>query len=374
MNTGLAIRSKISADNTLELSLAEVDVPSPGPQEVLVRVEAAPINPSDLASMFGPADLSSARASGTAKRPVINADIPASMMRMLASRLGLSQPTGGEGAGVVVAAGETAEAQALLGKTVSLAVGAMHTQYRCVKFFHCLPMPEGVTPKEAASSFVNPMTALAMLETMRMEGHTALVHTAAASNLGQMLNRICLADGVDLVNIVRKPEQEDLLRDLGAKYIVNSSAETFAADLTSALLESGATIAFDAVGGGELPNRIFTCMEAAAARDMKHYDHYGSTVHKQVYIYGGLDLNPIVIKRGFGFSWGLGGWFLPNFLSKAGRETVTKMKARIAAEINTTFASHYTREVSLSEALTLDAIAVYAKLATGEKYLITPHL
>lgn len=373
MTTGLQLRSKVTEDNTLELSLMEIEVPTPAPKEVVVRVDAAPLNPSDQASLFGPADLSTARASGTAERPVITADIPAALMNRVATRVGRSQKIGGEGAGVVIAAGESAEAQALLGKTVSLAVGEMYTQFRCAKFFQCMPMPEGITPKQAASSFVNPMTALSMVANMRMDGHTALVHTAAASNLGQMLNRICIADGIDLVNIVRKPEQEEILRELGAKYVVNSSAETFTADLTAALIATGATIAFDAIGGGELADKILTCMEVAAARDMKQYDHYGSTVQKQVYIYGGLDLSPTILKRGFGFAWGLGGWLLPNFLQKAGQETVMKMQARIAAEINTTFASHYTREVSLTEALTLDALAVYSKRATGEKFLITPH-
>ena len=256
MTTSLQLRSKITEDNTLELSLVEGEVPTPGPKEVVVRVDATPLNPSDHASLFGPADLSTARAGGTAERPVITADIPAFLMKRVSTRIGKSLPVGTEGAGVVVAAGESPQARALLGKTVGLAVGAMYSQYRCVKCSHCIPMPAGVTPKQAASSFVNPMTALGMVETMRREGHKALVHTAAASNLGQMLNRICLADGIDLVNIVRKPEQEDILRELDAKYIVNSSAETFADDLTAALIETGATIAFDAIGGGELVDKI----------------------------------------------------------------------------------------------------------------------
>jgi NADPH2:quinone reductase len=373
MTTGLELRSKITADNTLELSLAEVEVPTPGPQEVVVRIEAAPLNPSDLASLFGPADLSTARAAGTAMRPVITADIPEPGMKLVATRVGRSITTGAEGAGVVIDAGESDAAQALLGKTVSLAVGGMHTRYRCVKFFQCMRMPDSVTPRQAASSFINPMTALCMLETMRREGHTALVHTAAASNLGQMLNRICIADGIDLINIVRKPEQEDMLRELGEGHVVNSSENAFTADLTAALIETGATIAFDAVGGGKLASQILGCMEAAGARDMKHYDHYGSDVHKQVYVYGGLDLSPTILSRNFGFAWSIGGWLLPNVMQKIDGEAVKRMQSRVASELDTTFASNYTRDVSLSEALTLEAIAVYSKQATGEKYLITPH-
>ncbi len=372
MTTSLQLLSKVTAENTLELFLVEAEVPTPGPKEVVVRVEATPLNPSDQASLFGPADLSTARAGGTAERPVVTADIPAALMNRVSTRIGKPLPVGGEGAGVVVAAGESPQARALLGKTVSLAVGAMYSQYRCVDTSQCMPMPDGVTPRQAASSFVNPMTALSMIETIRMEGHKALVNTAAASNLGQMLNRVCLADGIDLVNIVRGSKDEEILRKLGAKYILDSSSETFMDDLTAALIETGATLAFDAIGGGELVDKILTCMEIAAARDMKFYDHYGSSVPKQAYIYGGLDLSPTVLKRGYGFTWSIGGWLLPNFLRKAGQERVLKMQARVAAEINTTFASHYTREVSLSEALSLDAIEVYSKRATGEKFLITP--
>ncbi len=372
MTNGLQLFSKVTEDNTLELSLAEVEIPNPGPKEVVIRVDATPLNPSDQATLFGPADLSTARASGTTERPIFTADIPRGLMPRVATRVGKAAPVGMEGAGVVIAAGEAPEAQALLGKMVTGAFGGMYAQYRCVHVSQCMPMPEGVTAKQAASSFVNPMTALSMVENMRMDGHSAIVHTAAASNLGQMLNRICQADGIELVNIVRKPEQEEILRNLGAKYIVNSTSETFTKDLTKACAETGATIAFDAIGGGELADKILTCMERAAASKMKRYDHYGSTVMKQIYIYGGLDLSPVVLKRGFGFAWNVSGWLLTNFMTRAGQEVVMKMAGRVAAEINTTFASHYTREVSLAEALSLDAIAGYSKQATGEKYLITP--
>jgi NADPH2:quinone reductase len=371
--TGLQLRSLVKDDNTLELSLVEMEFPQPGPDEVLVRVEATPINPSDLGLLVGPADMSTARASGTVERPVITADIPENLMKMVAGRLGESMAVGNEGAGMVVAAGESEAAQALLGKTVGMVGGEMYGQYRCLNVYQCMPLHEGTTAAEGASCFVNPLTALGMVETMRTEGHKALVHTAAASNLGQMLNKVCMADGVDLVNIVRKPEQEEILRALGAKYIVNSSSDSFYADLTEALVATGATLAFDATGGGKLAGQILTCMEAAAVRSMTEYNRYGSDVFKQVYIYGGLDRSPTTLSRNFGFSWGLGGWLLFPFLQKAGIEKVLELRARVAAEIKTTFASHYTREISLAEVLSLEAMAVYGKQATGEKFLIKPH-
>ena len=370
--TGLQLRSQVNEDNTLELCLEEVTFPEPGPGEVLVRIEATPINPSDIALLFGPADLATARAGGTAERPVLTADIPENLMRMVAGRIGQSLPVGNEGAGVVVAAGDSAAAQALLGRTVGVVGGEMFAQYRCVDASQCLPLQEGTTAAQGASCFVNPMTTLGMVETMRMEGHTALVHTAAASNLGQMLNRVCAADGIDLVNIVRKPGQEAILRDLGAKFIVNSSGDNFMGDLTEALAATGATLAFDAIGGGKLAGQILTCMEAVAARSLSAYNRYGSDVFKQVYIYGGLDRGPTTLNRNFGFAWSLGGWLLMNFLQKAGMERVAAMRERVAAEITTTFASHYTREVSLAEALSLEALSVYGRQATGEKFLINP--
>jgi NADPH2:quinone reductase len=371
--TGLQLRSLVKEDNTLELSLVEMEFPQPGPDEVLVRVEATPINPSDLGLLVGPADMSTARAGGTVELPVITADIPENLMKMVEGRMGESLAVGNEGAGMVVAAGESEAAQALLGKTVGMVGGEMYGQYRCLNVYQCMPLHEGTSAAEAASCFVNPMTSLGMVETMRMEGHTALVHTAAASNLGQMLNKVCLADGIDLVNIVRKPEQEEILRALGAKYIVNSSSDSFYGDLTEALVATGATLAFDATGGGKLAGQILTCMEAAAVRNMTEYNRYGSDVFKQVYIYGGLDRSPTTLSRNFGFSWSLGGWLLTPFLQKAGMEKVMELRGRVAAQIKTTFASHYTNEISLAEVLSLEAMAVYGKQATGEKFLIKPH-
>ncbi len=371
-DTGLQLRSTITQDRVLELTLVDIPIPKPGPGDVVVQVEATPLNPSDLALLFGPADLSTVKVSGTAERPVVTADIPAEMMKMVAARVGQSMPVGNEGAGTVIAAGDSEAAQALLGKRVGIIGGEMYSQYRCVNAFMCLVLEEGTTAAEGASCFVNPLTALAMVETMRSENHKALVHTAAASNLGQMLNRICIDEGIALVNIVRKVEQEAVLRELGAKYVINSSSDSFYDDLTDALEETGATIAFDATGGGKLASQILTCMEAAAVRSMTGYNGYGSDVFKQVYIYGGLDRSPTTLTRNFGFSWSLSGFLLTPFLQKVGVEKSMAMRAKVAAEIKTTFASHYTREVSLAEALSLEAIAVYGKQATGEKYLITP--
>lgn len=370
--TALQLRSLVKKSGQLELSLQSVPVPQPKDDEVLVRVEATPINPSDLALLFGLADMSTAQVSGTAARPVVTATVPEKMMRALTARLDQSLPVGNEGAGVVVKAGASPAAQALLGKMVGIVGGEMYAQYRTMKAVQCLPLPAGTTAAEGASCFVNPLTSLSMTEVMRREGHKALVHTAAASNLGQMLNRICMKDGIALVNIVRKPEQEEILRKLGAKYIVNSSSPSFMEDLTRALIETGATLCFDAIGGGKLAGQVLTCMEAAANANAKEYSRYGSNVHKQVYIYGGLDRSPTELNRSFGMQWGVGGWLLTPFLQKIGFEAAQKLRERVAAELKTTFASHYTREVSLAEALSLDAINVYGKQATGEKYLILP--
>jgi NADPH2:quinone reductase len=369
----LELRSTIKTGGTLEIVLAEVPMPEPVDNEVVVRIEATPVNPSDLGLLFGAADMSTAKFSGSAESPVVTADVPAGLMKSMAGRLDQSLPVGNEAAGVVVAAGASDGAQALMGKTVSIIGGAMYAQYRAVRVNQCLEMPEGVTPAEAASWFVNPMTAQGMVETMRMEGHSALVHTAAASNLGQMLNNICLADGVDLVNIVRKPEQAALLRDLGAKYVCDLSSSDFMDELTEALVATGATIAFDAIGGGRLAGQILSCMEAALNRTATEYSRYGSTTHKQVYIYGGLDVGPTEFNRGFGMMWGVGGWLLTPFLQKAGKEVTNRLRQRVAAEIKTTFASSYTQVVSLPELLTPEAIAVYNKRATGEKFLINPN-
>ena len=366
------IRSEITSQGQLRLSLATVDVPDPGPTEVTVRIEASPINPSDLGLLLGPADLSTARASGTADDPVVTADVPSGLLKSLAARLDQSLPVGNEGAGVVVATGDSDAARALAGKTVSVIGGEMYAQYRTLQTGMCMELPEGTPPEAGASWFVNPFTALGMVETMRMEGHTALVHTAAASNLGQMLVKVCLADDVPLVNIVRKPEQAETLRALGAKHVVDSSAAGFRDDLTAALEETNATLAFDAVGGGTLASQILGCMEIAQSRSGP-YSRYGSETHKQVYIYGRLDVSPTELVANAGMAWGVGGWLLTPFLQKMGGEGVAKLRARVASELETTFASHYTQRVSLAGALDLDAIRAYQRKTTGEKYLIEPN-
>jgi NADPH2:quinone reductase len=371
--SALQLRSLVRKSGQLEVSLAEVPAPEPGPNEVLVRVEAAPVNPSDLGLLFSAADMSRAVASGTPERPVVTAPVPEGAMKSLAGRLDDSMPVGNEGAGVVVAAGASEAAQALLGKTVAMIGGAMYSQYRAVPVEQCLPLPAGATPAEGASCFVNPLTALGMVETMRAEGHSALVHTAAASNLGQMLNRICIADGVKLVNIVRRPEQAALLRSIGATWVVDQSAPAFMSDLTEALAATGATIAFDAIGGGRLAGQILSCMEAALNRNAKEYSRYGSATHKQVYLYGGLDTGPTEFSRTFGMAWGMGGWLLFPFLQKIGRAKGQELRARVAAELKTTFASHYSQRLSMAEALRLENIAIYNRRATGEKVLIEPH-
>ncbi|MDQ1309102.1 MAG: NADPH:quinone reductase [Pseudomonadota bacterium] len=371
--TGLQLRSLVGSSGELEISLAEVPVPQPGPDEVIIRVEATPINPSDLGLLFGAADLSTARQSGTAERPVVTASIPAGLMKAMAGRVDQSLPVGNEGAGLVVAAGASDPARQLMGKTVAVLAGEMYSQYRCVKAAQCLPLLPGTTAADGAACFVNPLTALGMVETMHREGHTALVHTAAASNLGQMLNRLCLKDGVGLVNVVRSEQQEQMLREQGAKHVCNSTAATFLKDLTEGIVATGATLAFDAIGGGALAGQILGCMESALMRSAGEYQRYGSTTHKQVYIYGMLDTGPTLLKRNFGAAWGVGGWLLMPLLQKIGPEAAQKLRMRVVAELKTTFASHYTKEVSLAEALHLDEIAVYGRRATGEKYLINPN-
>lgn len=373
MTTGLQLQSLVKRSGELEISLARVPVPEPEPGQIIVRVDASPINPSDLGMLFGPADLSTARFSGTAENPVVTADIPSGLMRSVAARADVAMQVGNEGAGLVVRAGSSPQAQAMLGKTVSLVGGAMYAQYRARRAADCMVLPDGTTAAQGASWFVNPLTALGMVETMRGEGHSALVHTAAASNLGQMLVKICLEDGVSLVNIVRSTAQADILRTVGAKHICDTSAPGFLDDLTAALVETGATIAFDAIGGGKLAGQLLSSMEVAANKASKEFNRYGSTTYKQVYIYGALDAGPTTLSRSFGMAWGLGGWLLTPFLQKIGPEETQKLRSRVVAGLKSTFASHYTREVSLAEMLQPDAIAVYTKRATGEKYLVTPN-
>jgi NADPH:quinone reductase-like Zn-dependent oxidoreductase len=368
----LQLRSLVRADRTVELFLETIEVPEPGPGEVVVRVEASPINPSDLGLLLAGADVAAAVSGGTAGRPVVTVPLPDAAMRALAARAGIPMPVGNEGAGTVVAAGSSAAAGALLGKTVAVAGGGMYAQYRCVDASLCLELPEGATAADGASAFVNPMTVLGMVETMLLENHVALVHTAAASNLGQMLNRLCIEEQIPLVNIVRRHEQEELLRSAGAAYVCNSASPDFMDELTAALKATAATVAFDATGGGKLASQILTCMEAAASAAAGSYSRYGSSVHKQVYIYGSLDRGTTELTRNFGMAWGIGGWLLTPFLQKIGPDGMQRLRQRVAAELTTTFASTYTDQVSLAGALRLDAITAYARQATGSKFLIIP--
>ncbi|MDB9997803.1 zinc-binding dehydrogenase [bacterium] len=372
--TSKEIRSKVTSEGNIEISIATVAKPIPSDDEVLIRVEAAPINPSDLGLLlsFG-ADLTSINVTGTGDETVTSMKIHPGLMGAMKPRLDESMQVGNEGSGVIVDAG--VNAKDLIGKTVGLAGGSMYSQYRCVPAASCLVMNDGTSSSEAASSFVNPLTALAFIETMKMENHTAIVHTAAASNLGQMLVKICKADSVPLVNIVRKQEQVDILKNIGAEHICNTSDPDFMETLVIALIATGATLGFDATGGGnsgELPGQILAAMEIAANKTAKEYSRYGSDTYKQVYIYGGLDQSPTILKRAFGMSWGLGGWLLTPMIGKIGMERFGQMRQRVAKEITTTFASTYVQEVSFEEMLQPEIIKSYAKQATGKKYLVTP--
>jgi NADPH:quinone reductase-like Zn-dependent oxidoreductase len=369
---GLELRSLVTSAGQLQLSLETVEIAQPGPDEVVVQVQASPINPSDLGLLLGPADMTTLVGGGTPARPTLTATIPPNRMGMMKPRLDESMAVGNEGAGLVVSAG--ANVADLLGKKVGMLGGAMYTTHRKLKARDCIALPDDATAADGASMFVNPLTALAMVETMRREGHTALVHTAAASNLGQMLNKICIADGVALVNIVRSGEQAKILTDIGATYVVDSSAEDFQAKLTDAVAATGATIAFDAIGGGRLANSILHAMEAAANRNAKEYSRYGSSTFKQVYIYGGLDLKMTELDRGFGLSWSVSGFLLMPFLQKVGMETAMAMRARVVRELTTTFASHYSATISMAQALDPEVVRAYVKKATGTKYLIDPSL
>ena len=368
------IRSIVTSEGNIEISIVKVDKPIPTDDEVLIEVHAAPINPSDIGLLLTFAgDLSNIDISESGDGLVASIKIHPGLMASMKPRLDKSLAVGNEGAGIVVDAGKNVKE--LIGKTVGLAGGSMYSQYICVPAINCLVMEEGTTPKEAASSFVNPLTALSFIETMKMENHSAIVHTAAASNLGQMLVKICKDDGIPLVNIVRKQEQVDILKNFGAEYVCNTSDPDFMKTLVKAVVETGATLGFDATGGGnngELPGQILSAMEIAANKNSKEYSRYGSETYKQVYIYGGLDQSPSILKRSYGMSWGLGGWLLTPMLGKIGMDKFQIMRKRIAKEIKTTFASTYIQEISLEEMLQPEIINSYAKHKTGNKYLVNP--
>jgi NADPH2:quinone reductase len=372
-STGLQLTSLITPDARLEVTLVHRPISEPRDDQVVVKVLATPINPSDLGLLFGAAEMTGAQPSTRDGQPLVTATVPPAGMRAMAGRIGEAMPVGNEGSGIVVKAGASPEAQALLGKTVAMLGGAMYAQYRCLRVADCLVLPDNTKPADGASCFVNPLTSLAMTEVMRREGHTALIHTAAASNLGQMLVKICAKDGIPLVNVVRSPAQAALLHGIGAVHVADSSQPDFIDTLIAMIVETGATIAFDAIGGGRLAGQLLTCMEAAAVKRMTTYSRYGSDSFKQVYIYGGLDVAPTTLNRNFGFSWALGGFLLTPFLVKIGPDAVQALKDRVVAELTTTFASHYTHEISLVEALRPEVFANYNRRATGEKFLICPH-
>ena len=369
--TGLELRSLITAGGELQLGLVDISPGEPGPDEVVVRVEAAPINPSDLGLLLGPADLSTLKQGGTQDRPTLTAAIPPGRMAAMKLRLDQSLPVGNEGAGTVLRAG--ANVAGLVGRKVGMFGGGMYTQLRRLPAKDCIVLPDGASAADGASMFVNPLTALGFVETMRLEGHQAIVQTAAASNLGQMLNRICLSDGIPLVNIIRSEQQAAILRGIGARHVIDSSTPDFEAALTDAIAETGATLGFDAIGGGRLAGQILNAMEVAASRDVSAYSRYGSSVFKQVYVYGGLDTGPTILDRSFGFTWSLGGWLLFPFLQKAGQEVAARLRQRVVDELTTTFASRYSASISLADALKPEILDAYQRKTTGEKYLIVPN-
>ncbi|MBV9562364.1 MAG: zinc-binding dehydrogenase [Bradyrhizobium sp.] len=368
----LELRSKVSARGDLELWLEEFDVPEPAANELVVQIDAAPINPSDMIIMFGPADLSTVRVEKTASGPTVMASIPRMRLPAVAGRIGQALPVGNEGAGFVVKAGSDHEG--LVGRAVAFRSSfGTYAQYRVIAASECMILPDGLNPKQAASAFINPLTVLGMVESMKLEGHRALVHTAAASNVGQMLNRLCLKDGIDLVNIVRSEEQAQSLRGLGATHVVNSASSGFDEELMAALEDTGATIAFDAIGGGTMASRILAGMERVQSRKLTSYSRYGSPTHRQVYIYGILDPEPTRIDRSVGTAWSVGGWLMTWFCERIGAEATQRLRDRVRSELTTTFASDYAAEISLSDLLSPALITSYLKRATGQKYLLKPN-
>ena len=369
--TGLQLRSLIKDSGELELSLQQISVAEPAVDEVIIQVEAAPLNPSDFNLLFGAADMKTARASGTAEFPVVTATVPAAAMPAMKGRLNQSMPVGNEGAGVVVKAGKSPEAQALLGKTVATFGGEMYSQYRCAKAAQCVALPADCTAADGAAIFVNPLTAVCMTDVMRKEGHKALVHTVAASNLGQMLIKLCQKEKISLVNIVRSQAQVDLLKEMGAEWICNSSSPNFIQDLAQAIAATGATLVFDPIGGGDLLTQVMAIMEQSLIQS-EPYSRYGSATRKQAYIYGVLDRSPTTIRLNFGLAFGIGGWLLTHYMQTLSASERAQMQAYVLANLKTVFTGHYTRVVSLVEALHLDEIAAYSQRATGGKYLINP--
>jgi NADPH2:quinone reductase len=370
--SSLELRSKITSDARLELWLEQVTVPTPAADEVVVRIEAAPLNPSDIILLLGPVDPATIQAGGTRTRPTASSSIPAERMSGLEARLDKALSVGNEGAGIVIDAGS--DAQRYVGRTVAARSPlGMYAQYRIVRASDCLVLPNGISTRQGASAIINPLTVLGMVETMRREGHCALVHTAAASNVGQMLNRVCLMDGIPLVNIVRSPTQAEDLRLLGAKHVLDSSSATFRRSLVAALEETGATLAFDAIGGGTMAGTIVAAMEEALGAKAASFSRYGSPIHKQVYIYGMLNPGPRILEGNLGMAWAVSGWLMTWFYGKIDSSTAQRLRDRVTNELTTTFASHYTSEISLQEALSPETIVAYSRRATGAKFLMRPN-
>lgn len=368
MTTGKQLFTTLDSDGMLTLEIEERTFPEPTGNQVLVKMEAAPINPSDLAILTSAADFEYAVYSPGK----VVAKMPEPFNSGQKSRHGQRLPAGNEGAGTVVATGDGEMAKALMGQRVACVPGNAFSQYAIADAAMCLPLGDH-SAEEGASSFVNPMTALGFVETARKEGASAILHTVGASNLGQMLNRICLEDGMDLVSIVRKSEQAELLKSQGAKHVVNSSDSDFMEQLQAAIDETNAFFGFDPIGGGDMVDTCFKAMERVAVGKMSEYSRYGSNQQKRMYIYGRLDFGPTILTPSYGFGWNLGGWLLTPFLATAGMETVMRMRKRVLDNLTTTFASHYKSKVDLEGMLTKDAILDYRQMKTGEKYLVTPN-
>lgn len=366
--TGKQIFTTLESDGTLTIELAESQFPEPKGNQVLVKMEAAPINPSDLALLTGPADLENAEYSPGK----IVAKMPEPFNSGAKGRHGQRLPVGNEGAGEVIATGDGDMAKALLGKRVACVPGTAFSEYAIADATMCLPLGD-ISARDGASAFVNPMTALGFVETAKMEGAKSILHTAAASNLGQMLVRICQEDDMPLVNIVRREEQVRLLQDMGAEHIVNSGADDFMRQLRESIDETDAFFGFDPIGGGQMVDHCFKAMEQVAVSKMTEFSRYGSNQAKKMHIYGRLDLGPTILTPSYGFGFTLTGWLLTPFLQSAGMETVMRMRQRVLDNLTTTFKSSYTKEVTLEGMLEKDAVLQYRQMRTGEKYLVTPH-
>ena len=368
MTTGKQLFTTLESDGTLTLQIEDVTFPEPKDNQVLVKMEAAPINPSDLAILTGAADFENAEYSPGK----VVAKMPEPFNSGSKARHGKKLPAGNEGAGTVVATGDGDAAKALMGQRVACVPGNAFSQYAIADAKMCLPLGDH-SAEAGASSFVNPMTALGFAENAKMEGQGAILHTVGASNLGQMLNRICLEDGLGLVNIVRKDDQAELLKSQGATHIVNSSGDDFMGQLRSAIEDTGAFFGFDPIGGGKMVDSCFKAMEQVAVANMTEYSRYGSNQAKRMFIYGRLDVSPTTLTPSYGFGWTLSGWLLFPFLQQAGQETMGRMRKRVLDNLTTTFASNYKAKVDLEAMLTKDAILDYREMKTGQKYLVTPH-